>query len=288
MHAEFCFVTLHPMKIAALLFFCASLAPAQSVYVLKAAHLFDGVSGQLVSPGLVVVSNGSIQSVGGVAPAGATMIDLGDATLLPGFIDAHTHLTDDFNPDYNGAALLSLQRPLAERAIRSTANARKTVMAGFTTVRDVGSSDFVDVGLRNAINAGIVPGPRMLVAVHALGSTGGHCDDQASFRYGLFGHESGPEQGVINSPDEARFAVRFNIKYGADVIKTCASGGVLSPTDDVDVPQLSQAELNALVMKRTLCDVKPQRMPMERKQRDGRSWRESIPSSTARSSTTKT
>ncbi len=120
-------------------------------------------------------------------------------------------------------------------------------MAGFTTVRDVGSSDFIDVGLRNSINAGYVPGPRMLVAVHALGSTGGHCDDSAGFRFGLFGHETGPEDGVINSPDQARYAVRFNIKYGADVIKTCASGGVLSPTDEVDVPQLSQAELDALV-----------------------------------------
>jgi imidazolonepropionase-like amidohydrolase len=87
----------------------------------------------------------------------------------------------------------------------------------------------------------------MLVAVHALGSTGGHCDDSAGFRFGLFNHETGPEDGVINSPDQARYAVRYNIKYGADVIKTCASGGVLSPTDDVDVPQLSQAELNALV-----------------------------------------
>jgi imidazolonepropionase-like amidohydrolase len=87
----------------------------------------------------------------------------------------------------------------------------------------------------------------MLVAVHALGSTGGHCDDSAGFRFGIFNRETGPEDGVINSPDQARYAVRFNIKYGADVIKTCASGGVLSPTDDVDVPQLSQEELNALV-----------------------------------------
>ncbi len=126
-------------------------------------------------------------------------------------------------------------------------NARKTLLAGFTTVRDVGSEDFLDVGLRNTINAGVVPGPRMLVAVHALGATGGHCDDGAGFRFGLLNHEMGPEDGVINSPDQARFAVRFNIKYGADVIKTCATGGVLSPTDDVDVPQLSQAELDAIV-----------------------------------------
>jgi imidazolonepropionase-like amidohydrolase len=234
--------------IAAVVFTCAGALLAQGSYVLKAARMFDSTSGQVVTPGLVVVSNGVIQSVGGdTTPSGATIIDLGDATLLPGFIDAHTHLSDEFNPDYNGDALLSLQRPISEKAIRATANARKTVMAGFTTVRDLGSSDFIDIGLRNSINAGYVPGPRMLVSVHALGSTGGHCDDGAGFRFGLFGHETGPEEGVINSPDQARYAVRFNIKYGADVIKTCASGGVLSPTDDVDVPQLSQAELNALV-----------------------------------------
>jgi imidazolonepropionase-like amidohydrolase len=120
-------------------------------------------------------------------------------------------------------------------------------MAGFTTVRDVGSSDFIDVGLRNAIRDGVVPGPRMLVSVHALGATGGHCDGQDGFRFGLLGKEFGPEDGVINNPDDARRAVRFNVKYGADVIKLCASGGVLSPTDDVDVPQLTQAELNAAV-----------------------------------------
>jgi imidazolonepropionase-like amidohydrolase len=216
-------------------------------YVLKAARLFDGKSDQLVQPGEVVVAEGKIQSIGGPAPANATVIDLGDATLLPGFIDAHTHLTQGFDADYQGARLRGMERTIPEEAIRATVNARKTLMAGFTTVRDVGSSDFLDIGLRNSINSGIVPGPRMLVSVHALGSTGGHCDEGAGLRFGLLNHESGPEDGVINSPDQARFAVRFNIKYGADVIKTCATGGVLSPTDDVDTPQLTQAELDALV-----------------------------------------
>ena len=230
-------------------FLCLSFATVASAqtFVLRATHIFDSATGKISMPGLVVVAKGRIQAVGGVIPAGAEVIELGDATLMPGFIDAHTHLTSEFNPDYNGAMLKGLQMTIAEKSIRATVNARKTLMAGFTTVRDVGASDFRDVGLRNAINAQIVPGPRMLVAVHALGSTGGHCDDQDSFHYGLFGHESGPEDGVINTADEARRAVRFNIKYGADVIKTCASGGVLSPTDDVDVPQLSQAELDALV-----------------------------------------
>ena len=237
------------MKLSLALLFTAFTLLAQSnTYVLRAARLFDGTSDAPVEPGIIVVTNGTIQSVGSRAvPSGATVIELGDATLLPGFIDAHTHLTMDFNPDYSGAELLDLKRPVSEKAIRATVNARKTLMAGFTTVRDVGSSDFLDIGLRNAINAGVVPGPRMLVAVHALGSTGGHCDGGAGFSFGTLNHESRPEDGVINSPDEARFAVRFNIKYGADVIKTCASGGVLSPTDDVDAPQLSQAELDALV-----------------------------------------
>jgi len=225
----------------------STLAAQDRVYAIKAARLFDGVNDRLAEPGLVVVSGGKIQSVGGAAPAGATVIDLGDATLLAGFIDAHTHLSEEFDPDYNSTMLNALRRPVTEAAIRATAYARKTLMAGFTTVRDLGSGDFIDVGLRNAIHAVVVLGPRMLVAVHALGSTGGHCDDSAGFRFDLFHRETGPEDGVINSPDQARYAVRFNIKYGADVIKTCASGGVLSPTDDVDVPQLSQAELTALV-----------------------------------------
>ena len=230
-----------------LLALLACTLSAQTTYVLKAARMFDGKSDAVVQPGLVVVSGDKIQSVGGAAPAGATVIDLGDATLLPGFIDSHTHLTQTFSPDYNGARLQALDRTVAETAIRATVNARKTLMAGFTTVRDVGSEDFLDIGLRNSINAGIVPGPRMLVSVHAIGSTGGHCDDGAGFKFGFLNHEAGPEDGVINSPDQARFAVRFNIKYGADVIKTCATGGVLSPTDAVDLPQLTQAELDALV-----------------------------------------
>jgi len=237
------------LRIAALaLALVSTLAAQNGSYVLKAARLFDSASGKVVTPGMLVVSGGKIVSVGEAAvPSGAIVIDLGDATLLPGFIDAHTHLTMDYNADYASMELLDLKRTVPEMAIRSTANSRATLMAGFTTVRDVGSSHFLDVGLRNAINAGVVPGPRMLVAVHALGSTGGHCDESDGFRYGVFNHETGPEDGVINSADQARYAVRFNIKYGADVIKTCASGGVLSPTDDVDVPQLTQAELDALV-----------------------------------------
>ncbi len=229
------------------LFFLAWSVQAQTTYVLKATRLFDGQSDHVIEPGVVVVSGNKIVSVGGAPPASARVIDLGDATLLPGFIDSHTHLTMDFDPDYIGARQRQESRTIPELAIRATANAKKTLMAGFTSVRDVGSSEFLDVGLRNSINAGVVPGPRMLVCVHALGSTGGHCDSGDGYRFGFLRHEMGPEDGVINTPDQARYAVRFNIKYGADVIKTCATGGVLSPTDDVDAPQLTQAELDALV-----------------------------------------
>jgi imidazolonepropionase-like amidohydrolase len=222
---------------------------ADGAIVLRAARMFDGKGEQITVPGMVVVEGGKITGVGASAkiPPGAQVIDLGDATLLPGFMDAHTHLSDPYHADYRQGEMDYLKKPVAERALIASQNARITLMAGFTTVRDLGSSDLIDVGLRNTINAGIIPGPRMLVSVHALGATGGHCDPQAGFIPNLFGHEAGIEDGVIDSPEAARRAVRYNIKYGADVIKTCATGGVLSLTDDVDTPQLTQAELDALV-----------------------------------------
>src|SRR5215470_212116 len=217
--------------------------------VLKAARLFDGKSNALITPGVVVVTAGKIVAMGAGAtiPAGAEVLDLGDATLLPGFIDAHTHLTMMHSDDWKQNKIDGLQKPIAEMALDASANARVTLMAGFTTVRDVGSHDYLDVGLRNAIRNGRVPGPRMLVAVHGIGATAGHCDSSDGYRAGLFGKETSPLEGVINGADQGRYAVRLMHKYGADVIKTCASGGVLSPTDDVDTPQLTQEELDAIV-----------------------------------------
>jgi imidazolonepropionase-like amidohydrolase len=237
------------IAVASLAIACvAAAAPPPKPIVLKAARMFDGRGSNLVSPGLVVVAASKIIGVGAGAqiPADAEVIDLGDATLLPGFMDAHTHLSFPYSDDWKGAQIDGLQKPIAEMALDATENLRVTLMAGFTTVRDVGSSNQIDVGLRNAVRAGKIIGPRMLVAVHAIGSTGGHCDDNAGYRQGLF-PESGVAEGVINGPEDARRAVRIDVKYGADVIKTCATGGVLSLTDDVDTPQLTQEELDALV-----------------------------------------
>jgi len=243
---------MHRVSIAIFLALAAGpsrLAAADKVYVLKAAHLFDGKADHVVSPGLIVVADGKITGIGAQAsvPAGAETIDLGDATLLPGFMDAHTHLTYPYERDYRVQELDALKKTIPERTLDAVETVRRTLMAGFTTVRDLGAGDYIDVGLRNAIAAGRIPGPRMLVAVNALGATGGHCDPSAGFAPNIFGRETGITDGVINSADQARQAVRYNIKHGADVIKTCATGGVLSLTDDVDTPQLTQGELEALV-----------------------------------------
>ena len=216
---------------------CLSGAEPSRPIVLKAARLFDGKSDRLISPGLVVVVAGRIQAIGAGAaiPVDAEIIDLGDSTLLPGFMDAHTHLSQEGSEDWKQDTINGLRKTVAERALDAAEYARATLLAGFTTVRDLGASDFIDIGLRNAIRDGKIPGPRMLVAVHAIGSTGGHCDNNG-FRYGLFGRETSPEDGVANGPDAVRAAVRLDIKYGADVVKTCATGGVLSLADDVDSP----------------------------------------------------
>jgi imidazolonepropionase-like amidohydrolase len=224
----------------------APKAAAARLTVIRATRLFDGRT--MVQNGAVVVEGTQIKAVGsGLAtPAGATVVDLGDATLLPGFIDAHVHLTGELGDNWYETTLNDLRRTVAEQAIRSTEYARRTLMAGFTTVRNVGASDYIDVGLRNAIDSGVVPGPRMLVAGYALGARGGHCDN-TGFPYNFFGHETGIAEGIASGPDQFRDAVRIQLKYGADLIKVCATGGVLSLSDSVDAPQLTQAEMDALV-----------------------------------------
>jgi imidazolonepropionase-like amidohydrolase len=218
--------------------------------VLRAARLYDGKSDKVDAPGLVVVDGNKIVGVSKLGnlttPTPADVIDLGDVTLMPGLMDAHTHLWDEATADWKQDELDFFKKELPEVAIDSTVHAWKTLTSGFTSVRDLGSQDFIDIGLRNAINAGKVPGPRMLVAGNAVGARGGHCDDFAGYRKGLL-RESGITDGVADGADQIRAAVRYNASHGADVIKVCASGGVLSLTDKVDSPQLTQAELDALV-----------------------------------------
>jgi imidazolonepropionase-like amidohydrolase len=229
-------------------------APPEKVIVLKAARLFDGKSKELLQNGVVIVQGNKIVDAGAnlPAPADAQVIDLGDATLSPGFMDGHTHLTLDFSGNYNERRLKEVSENVSEHAIRATLYARATVEAGFTTVRDlgsrfVGSKEFVDVALRNSINKGVVVGPRMLVATFGVGATGGHFDPTSGFRDMLFGREPDYSEGIADGPDAIRKAVRFEVKNGADVIKAAVSGGVLSLADEVDTPQLTPAEMVALV-----------------------------------------
>jgi imidazolonepropionase-like amidohydrolase len=225
----------------------AEPAPAARPVVLKAAHLFDAVSGKLTEHGVVVVSGGKVAAVGSDAaiPANAEVIDLGDATLLPGFIDAHVHLGQEAGPDWYHDFFSGIMRFPAEQALYGAHYAKATLEAGITTVRDLGSTDYVALGLRNAIAAGMIPGPRMLVSNYAVGATGGHADQDPlpPQRVAV----AGPLQGVCNGPEECRAAVRYQIKFGANVIKFMPSGGVLSLSDPVDNPQLTQEEMNAIV-----------------------------------------
>ena len=235
------------VAVAAALALGTSPASAKSL-VLRAARLFDGKSDTLSAPGVVVVQDQRIVAVGprAVVPPDAQVIDLGDATLMPGLMDAHTHLMSEGSDDWKQDELDRFKKTTAEFAAEATEYARRTLMAGFTTVRDLGADDLVDVGLRNAIDKGFVRGPRMLVATWAIGARGGHCDWSAGYRSDVM-RPSDTREGVADGPDAIRAAVRWNVTNGADVIKVCASGGVLSLTDKVDSPQLTQAELDALV-----------------------------------------
>jgi len=215
--------------------------------VLKAARVFTSTAERPLAPGMVVVEGNQIVRVGQdlAVPPGAQVIDLGDATLLPGFIDAHVHMSMEMSDDWYRDFYQGALRFPTEQALYAAMYARKTLEAGFTTVRDVGSSEYIALGLRNAINAGIAEGPRMLIANNAIGATGGHADE-APFPPDRI-KPSGPIDGICNGPEECRAAVRYQIKYGADLIKFMPSGGVLSLSDPVDVPELTQEEMDAIV-----------------------------------------
>jgi imidazolonepropionase-like amidohydrolase len=193
------------------------------------------------APAVVIIQDGRISSVGGDVPAGARAVDLGDVTLLPGLIDAHTHLTGDLEGEWVTRAVRELP---ADAALRGARNAKRTLEAGFTTVRNVGAGGFADIALMKAIDAGMVPGPRMIASAHSLGITGGHCD-ATGWAPGLL--ERGPEEGIVDGVDAALRGVRYQIKHGARVIKICATAGVLSFDATVGAQQLSDEEMRAIV-----------------------------------------
>ena len=211
------------------------------VIVIKAGRLLDVVNATVLTDQVIVVRAGRIEAV---QPASATLppavqiIDLSDSTVLPGLIDTHTHITGDPTlPPYHG---YGISDPRA--ALKGAANARVTLLAGVTTIRDVGASGFTDVALRDAINDGDVPGPRILASGPSLGITGGHCDD--NLLAPQFDHQA---EGVADGEDGVRHAVRRNVKYGADVIKFCGTGGVFSKGTSVGAQQYTAAEMAALI-----------------------------------------
>jgi imidazolonepropionase-like amidohydrolase len=216
--------------------------PAPSRVIVRAGNLLDVKTGKTLSDQAIVIEGDKIVSVGAMADVKSTpsdkVIDLSQATVLPGLTDAHTHLTSD--PKNLGYARLAISVP--REALTGARNARVTLEAGFTTVRNVGAGGFSDVALRDAINAGEIPGPRMLVSGPALSITGGHCDNNLlPFEY----HTT--EDGVADGVAQVQHKVRENIKYGADLIKVCATGGVLSKGDDPQASQYTLEEMKAIV-----------------------------------------
>ncbi len=218
-------------------------ATAEDVVVIRAARLLDVEAGKLISPAVVVVKGERIEGVGAAAaPPGARAIELGDVTVLPGLIDAHTHLTGDgYDKDW---LLRTFTEGGPEMTLRGARNARLTLAAGFTTVRDLGSAYFADTALAKAIDAGWVEGPRMIACGYPIGITGGHAD-YTGFAPGIL--EVGPKQGIANGVAGMLEAVRYQIKHGARVIKIMATGGVIGFEGSYSNQQLSDEELRTVV-----------------------------------------
>jgi imidazolonepropionase-like amidohydrolase len=208
---------------------------------IKCAHLVDVVAGRVVDNATVLVEGDLIKAVGsGVSiPADATVIDLGNAWVLPGLIDCHTHITSQMSNYYED---IFRKSPIDE-AVYAHVYARRTLDSGFTTCRNVGANEFIDVALKKAIDTGKIPGPHLFVSGHILSATGGHGDLNGFSPYLHFTSAD----GVVDGVDEIRKKIRWNIKYGADLIKFTATAGVLSEEEAVGAPQFSAEEMKAMV-----------------------------------------
>jgi imidazolonepropionase-like amidohydrolase len=228
------------------LLLCLSLCIAEGQIasppvVVKAAHMIDVRQGKVLDNAIVLIDGERIKAVGPDVgtPAGAKVIDLGDCWLLPGLIDCHTHITSQIGNYYDD---LFRKSPIDE-AVFAHVYARRTLDAGFTTCRNVGANEFIDVALRKAIDAGKIPGPHLFVSGQLLSATGGHGDINGFSPYLYFGNAN----GIVDGVDEIRKKIRWNIKYGADLIKFTATAGVLSEEESVGAPQFSAEEMKAMV-----------------------------------------
>ncbi len=223
------------------LVFAGAVALAEPVTAIKAGALFDSKSGRVKRNAIIVVDGERIASVGDAdtaIPENAEIIDLSDSFVLPGVMDMHTHIVGNLDRYFFAGYFQSPHRA----TIGGVVNAEKTLLAGFTTIRDVGAADFADVALRNAIDAGEIPGPRMAVSGPSLGITGGHCDDNS------LNHDFRERSdGVADGPWEVRKLVRRNVKYGVDLTKFCATGGVFSKGTKVGQTQYTLEEMQAIV-----------------------------------------
>ena len=223
----------------------ANLPAALADSVIRAQRMLDVASGEIIEPAVVVVRDGRIESVNPkTIPGDIEIIDLGDRTLLPGFMDMHSHVTLDFFTGDHWTTAAVMETP-ADWALHGAEFGRDMLMAGFTTVRDAGAwPGFPDVALMRAIDKGGVPGPRIFPAGHYLSITGGHCD-VTGFAPGIM--ELGPKQGIANGRAEILEAVRYQAKHGVKVIKVCATAGVFSKGDSPGAQQYSDEELRVIV-----------------------------------------
>jgi imidazolonepropionase-like amidohydrolase len=209
---------------------------------IRVGTLIDGRGGSPAKDVTIRVKDGKIAEVG-AKTSGNDVVDLGAYTVTPGFIDCHAHLTLLVDKGWESHPVT---KTAADEAIRGVHSAKVTLEAGFTTVRNVAAWGFSDIALRNAIEAGLVPGPRMLCSTHAMSIVGGH-GDANNFAPGIAEHEEGWKRGIITGPQDCRAAIRYAVKHGADVIKIMSSGGVLSAGDALDARQFSDEELHLLV-----------------------------------------